>query len=93
MNILRKSIFTIIVVCVFGYKKLIGLFKGRPAKIKGIRKPFKWYEVPLGKDCVCADGSKFAMYVKDGTCNNLLIHFSGGGMALGRKINPLSNGA
>jgi hypothetical protein len=85
MNIIRKSIFTIIVACVFGYKRLISFFKGRPSKIKGIQKPFKWYEVPLGEKCICADGSRFAMYVKNGKCNNLFIHFSGGGMAWNAK--------
>lgn len=42
--------------------------------------PFnRWVKVPLGGDTRCADGGPYAIYVRRGSSNNLLIHFAGGG--------------
>jgi len=44
-------------------------------------KPYKWNKVQLGRNTVSGDGSGYHMYSKRGGSNNLIIYFSGGGMA------------
>ena len=81
MNIVKRMIYVIIVSCIFAYRHLRNIFRARPAKMAKKTRPFKWYKVPLGKECVSSDGSKYVMYVNKGTSDNLLIYFSGGGIA------------
>jgi hypothetical protein len=38
-----------------------------------------WRRLSLGGKSLCSDGSEFAIFVKKGKSDNLVIHFSGGG--------------
>ncbi|MDR2654553.1 MAG: hypothetical protein LBC56_00560 [Oscillospiraceae bacterium] len=40
--------------------------------------PFTWYKQPL-PGCVCSDGTPYCAYLKKGTVNKLMVHFSAGG--------------
>jgi len=53
----------------------------------------KWIRVRPHEECVCANGKKHYMYFKKGNVENLLIYFSGGGLAWDKKSAHFPMGA
>ncbi|MEM1120623.1 MAG: pectin acetylesterase-family hydrolase [Bacteroidota bacterium] len=52
---------------------------------------FKWRRIDLGDDLKCSDGTPYQPFVREGTSNNLIIYFSGGGVAWDAHtaLNPI----
>lgn len=54
---------------------------GRPSAVESVAdiRDHEWHTVDLGSGTISADGSKYAIFVREGESENLLIQFSGGG--------------
>ncbi|MBW6439350.1 pectinacetylesterase family protein [Actinoplanes hulinensis] len=83
-------------VLVLGFHYVYFIYFGRPNHVAGLDEitDAKWHTVDLGEATVSADGSSYAMFVRRGTSNNLVIHFSGGGACwdgetAARPIKPI----
>ena len=77
MRMIKHLIFVLFIFPVIG---IACLLKG-PKKFKGeLKEKRKWYRIEL-PHCHTADGNKFFFFVKKGESNNLLVNFSGGGVA------------
>lgn len=44
-----------------------------------------WAKIPLSDKTTCSDGSEYYIYARRGTTDNLIIHFSGGGISWNAK--------
>ncbi len=65
--------------------RIINLFRISKKKNIDKVKDKKWTRIKPHEDCVCASGKKHYMYLKKGSEDDLLIYFSGGGLAWDEK--------
>ncbi len=94
LKILKWITFGALILVVAAFLYVYFIYFARPKEISSITQASDkdWRTVPLGGKSICSDGSPFAIFVKKGKSDNLIIHFSGGGACWDNITcaNPLS---
>jgi len=79
--ILKWTTLIIVIIAILDFPYLYFIKFARPAKIVTVDDIHdkKWHTVSMSTTTYCSDGSKFEIYVRKGSSNNLIIYFAGGG--------------
>ncbi len=93
-RILKWITFTVACLLMIAFLYFYFIYFGRPEEVSSIDQSNDqaWHTVSFKGNTLCSDGSEFAIFVKKGKSQNLIIHFSGGGACWDDKscANPIS---
>jgi len=81
LKIIKWTLLTILTVVIVGFLYLYFIYFGQPDYTSTAQaiNDNEWHMVSLPGETSCSDGSEYAIYIRKGSSNNLILHFSGGG--------------
>jgi len=81
LKILKWTLVTVLSLALISFGYIYFIYFAPPDEVSVMSQvnDNAWHKVSLGGKSLCSDGSEFAIFVKKGKSDNLIIHFSGGG--------------
>lgn len=81
LKILKWTLLAAITLLIIGFLYLYFFFFAQPNTITSAKDitNYEWHKVLLQGETSCSDGSEYVIFLRKGSTDNLLIHFSGGG--------------
>src|SRR5258706_6907365 len=81
LKTLKWVLISVTSIALIAFLYIYFIYFGRPGEVTTIdqAQDREWHTISFKGKTLCSDGSEFAIFVKKGNSDNLIIHFSGGG--------------